>query len=215
MFIGSGNSLGVDAGLLLESLNYASSVFSPQRISLYGRTASILEKSVDELKRLKEAGLYMVYWGLESGSDEVLNYVRKDCTRNDMIAASKMLVEAGIEVSAMLMPGVGGLRFSEEHVLGTLELLHNIDIRYLTLLAINPGEDSLYATNIKAEMNNRHLTPDEVNAQVYKLLEGLTPTGLQIGMFTAEVDQVSRNTRRFNYPFTAANKELLLRDFCT
>lgn len=213
LFIGSGNSLGVATDLLLESINYASGIFNPQRISLYGRTASILEKSVDELKRLKEAGLSMLYWGLESGSDDVLNYICKDCTRNDMIEAAKMLLDADIEVSAMLMPGAGGLRLSEEHVAGTLELLHSIDISYLTLLAISPGENSVYAKHMKSEINNRHLTPDEVNAQVYKLLEGLNPTGLQIGMFTEEVDQVSSNTLRFNSPFTAANKKLLLRDF--
>ena len=213
VFIGSGNSLGVETGLLLETLDYVRGIFAPQRISLYGRTASILEKSVDELKKLKDAGLSLIYWGLESGSDEVLSYVCKDCTRKDMIEASKMLVEAGIETSAMLMPGVGGLRLSEEHVAGTLELLHRIDLNYLTLLAINPGEDSLYARKMKAEKGNRHLTPEEVNAQVYKLLEGLTPSDLQIGMFTEEVDQVSSNTMRFNYQFSASNKKLLLRDF--
>jgi len=213
LFIGSGNALGVDSELLLESLNYASGVFNPQRISLYGRTTSILEKTAEELKRLKEAGLSLIYWGLESGSDDVLNYVRKDCTRKDMIEASKMLIEAGIETSAMLMPGVGGMRLSEEHIAGTLELLHNIDLNYLTLLAINPCETSLYARKMKSEKDNRHLTSEEINAQVYKLLEGLTPSGLQIGMFTEEVDQVSSNTMRFNSQFTDSNKELLLRDF--
>lgn len=214
LFIGSGNSLGADSELLLEVLNYVSGIFNPQRISLYGRTTSILEKSVDELKRLKDAGLSLIYWGLESGSDEVLSYVCKDCTRKEMIEASKMLVEAGIETSAMLMPGVGGLRLSEEHVNGTLELLHSIDLSYLTLLTINPCENSLYAKNMKSEIGNRHLTPNEVNAQVYKLLEGLNPSGLQIGMFTEEIDQASSNTKRFNCQFTDFNKELLLRDFC-
>ncbi|MCW8893024.1 MAG: radical SAM protein [Deltaproteobacteria bacterium] len=213
VFIGSGNSLGVDSELLLEALDYVRGIFNPRRISLYGRTASILEKSVDELKRLKDAGFSLIYWGLESGSDEVLSYICKDCTRKEMIEASKMLVEAGIETSAMLMPGVGGLRLSEEHVTGTLELLHNIDLKYLTLLSINPCENSLYARNINSERDNRPLTPDEVNTQVYRLLEGLSPSGLQIAMFTEEVDQASSNTMRFNYQFTEANKELFLRDF--
>ena len=213
LFIGSGNSLGADTELLLRSLNYTSSLFNPQKISLYGRTASILEKSVDELKRLKEAGLSLIYWGLESGSDEVLNYICKDCTRDEMIAAAQMLAEAEIEVSAMLMPGTGGVKFSEQHVAGTLELLHNIDVKYLTLLSINPSEHSLYEKNMQAEIDNRHLTPDEVNIQIYKLLEGLKPTGLQIGMFTEEIDQASRNTKRFNCQFTEANKQLLLRKF--
>ena len=213
LFIGSGNSLGVATELLLSSLDYAREIFAPQKISLYGRTASILEKSADELKRLKEAGLSLIYWGLESGSDAVLNYINKDCTRADMIAAAQKLVEAEIDVSAMLMPGVGGLKFSKRHVAGTLELLHSIDIKYLTLLSINPAETSLYERKMQAEKDNRHLTPDEVNAQVYALLEGLQPTGVQIGMFTEEIDQASSNTRRFNCQFTAANKEQVLREF--
>lgn len=215
LFIGSGNSLGVETESLLEALNYASHIFSPQRISLYGRTSSILEKSVIELKRLKEAGLSLIYWGLESGSDDVLNYISKDCTRSEMIEASQKLVEAGIEVSAMLMPGVGGLKFSEQHVVGTLELLHNIEIRYLTLLSINPSETSVYARNMAAEIDNRHLTSDEVNIQVYRLLEGLKPTGSQIGMFTEEIDQASSNTMRLNCQWTEPNKELLLSEFWT
>lgn len=213
LFIGSGNSLGVDTEFLLESLNYVSSIFNPYRISLYGRTASILEKSVDDLKRLKDAGLCMVYWGLESGSDEVLRYVCKDSSRGGMIEASKMLAEAGIEASCTIMPGIGGLRLSEEHVTGTLELLHSIDINYLTLLSVNPCENSLYARKMESEEDNRHLTADEVVAQVYALLNGLEPAGLQIGMFTEEVEQLSSNSMRFNCQFTASNKDFLLRDF--
>lgn len=213
LFIGGGDALGVDTDLLVKSLNYASNIFNPERISVYGRTASILEKSVDELKKLKDEGLSLIYWGLESGSDEVLNYICKDCTCDDMIEASQKLAEAQIEVSAMLMPGAGGLKFAEQHVVGTLNLLHRIEIKYLTLLAINPAEHSLYAKNMRSESDNRDLTPDEVNVQVYRLLEGLTPTGVQIGMFTEEIDQASSNTKRLNCQFTAANKDSLLREF--
>lgn len=213
LFIGSGNSLGVNTPLLLQALRYVGNVFAPQRISLYGRTHSILEKSDDELKQLREAGLSLIYWGLESGSDEVLRYICKECTRADMIAASKKLAAAGIEVSAMLMPGTGGRKFSQQHVAGTLELLHSIDIKYLTLLSINPAETSVYAQKMATEKDNRHLTADEVNAQVYHLLQGLKPSDLHIGMFTDEIDQASSNTRRINCQFTEANKEFLLREF--
>ena len=212
LFIGSGNSLRVETGPLLDALNYAGDLFNPQRISLYARTASILEKSVDELKQLKDAGLCLVYWGLESGSDDVLRSLRKDCTCDDMIEASKKLAAVGIEVSAMMMPGAGGLKLSESHIAGTQKLLNHIDIKYLTLLSINPEESSLYTRQMQSESDNRALTPDEVNVQVYRLLTGLNPTGLNIGMFTEEIDQVSSNSMSFNSQFTAANKELWLRE---
>ena len=213
LFIGSGNSLGVETEQLLQSLNYAGDIFKPQKFTLYGRTASILEKSVDDLIRLKEAGVSLIYWGLESGSDEVLKYINKDCTRDEMIAAAQKLTAAGIEVSAMLIPGLGGLKFSDQHVCGSLKLLHNINIKYLTLMAINVENSSLYAKKMPAELDNRHLSTDEVNSQVYKLLEGLEPTGLHIGMFTDEIDRVGNNSKRFNTEFTPANKDVLLKDF--
>ncbi|MFO7765727.1 MAG: radical SAM protein [Pelovirga sp.] len=213
LFIGSGNSLGVDTDLLLSCLGYARKIFNPAKISLYGRTSSILEKSVDGLKKLKEAGVFLVYWGLESGSDEILDYIRKDCTRDDMIAASKKLAAVGIDVSAMLMPGVGGVKFSQQHIEDTQDLLHNMDIKYLTLLSINPSQSSLYARKMLSAVDNRHLTPAEVNVQIYKLLKGLNPMGFHIGMFTEEIDQASSNTMRFNCQFTEANKEFLLREY--
>lgn len=213
LFIGSGNSLGVATEQLLKSINYAREVFAPQKITLYGRTTSILEKTVTELTMLKEAGLTLIYWGLESGSDEVLDYTHKGCTRDEMISAAQKLTAAGIEISAMLIPGLGGLKFSEQHVVGTLELLHSIDIKYLTLMAINHNHPSSYTTKMQSETDNRHLSPDEVNAQVYELLAGLEPTGLQIGMFTDEIDLVSSNTKRFNTEFNPANKEALLNNF--
>ncbi len=213
LFIGSGNTLGVATEQLLQALDYACEVFHPQKITLYGRTSAILGKSVEELTKIKEAGVTLIYWGLESGSDEVLSYTNKGCTRDQMVAAAQKLAAAGIDVSAMLIPGLGGLKFSDEHVMGSLELLHNIDIKYLTLMAINPDPASLYAKNMQFATDNRHLTADEVNAQVYNLLKGLKPTGLQIGMFTEEIDLVSSNTKRFNTEFTPANKEALLNSF--
>ncbi len=130
-----------------------------------------------------------------------------------MIEASKRLAEAEIETSAMLMPGVGGLKLSQQHIGGTLELLHSIKIDYLTLLSINPAENSTYSRRMATEADNRPLTADEVNAQTYKLLEGLSYPDLKINMFTEEVDLVSSNSRRFNYKLTESNKELLLREF--
>ncbi len=213
LFIGSGNSLGVETEQLLQSLAYARETFHPQKITLYGRTSAILAKSPSALDRIKEAGVTLIYWGLESGSDEVLSYTNKGCSQKDMIAAAQKLSNAGIDVSAMLIPGLGGLKFSDQHIMGSLELLHNIDIKYLTLMAINPDQESQYAKNMRTETDNRHLTADEVNHQVYKFLTGLQPTGLQIGMFTGEIDLVSSNTKRFNTEFTPANKEALLNFF--
>ena len=212
LFIGSGNTLGVETRLLLQCLDYARDSFNPQKISVYGRTISILEKSVAELKQLEEAGLTLIYWGLESGSDEILNYINKNCTQVDMIKAAAKLAAAEIDVSAMLMPGVGGLKFAQQHVDGTRELLHNIRIKYLTLLSINPASSCEYEKNMQAESDNRHLTPAEVNAQVCQLLKDLQPMGFHIGMFTEEIDQASSNTMRFNCQFTEAGKERLLRE---
>ena len=48
-----------------------------ERIGVYGNTKSILRKSPEELAQLRELGLGIVYLGVESGDQEILDRVRK------------------------------------------------------------------------------------------------------------------------------------------
>jgi radical SAM superfamily enzyme YgiQ (UPF0313 family) len=112
-----------------------------RRISTYADSKSIIRKSVDELKALRELGLSLVYQGVESGSDTVLASVNKGSSVADAVKAAAFLREAGITHSVMFLLGLGGEALSEEHAVASGHLLSQIDPRFASALTLTlvPG----------------------------------------------------------------------------
>ncbi len=114
-----------------------------QRVGIYGNAKGILRKSPEELAQLRELGLGIVYFGLESGDPQVLADVKKGHTRERMIEAGRRVREAGIKLSVMVILGLAGRERSLEHARATGEALTAIDPNYvgvLTLMII-PGTE--------------------------------------------------------------------------
>jgi radical SAM superfamily enzyme YgiQ (UPF0313 family) len=91
---------------------------------------------VEDLKRLKEAGLTRLHLGMETGSDFLLKYMRKGVTKEQQIAAGRMVKEADIELSEYVVPGLGGRKWWREHALETADALNKINpdfVRFRTL----------------------------------------------------------------------------------
>ena len=85
------------------------------RINLYGNAKSVLAKSATELKELRELGLDRVYMGLESGSDRILQQIRKGVDSARIIRAGHMVKEAGLFLSLTVLLGIGGTLHAREH----------------------------------------------------------------------------------------------------
>jgi radical SAM superfamily enzyme len=95
-------------------------------ITTYARAKTMKRKSVDDYTQLKAAGLTRIHTGMESGSEKVLQMVRKGSTPEDMIAGGLQAREGGISLSEYIMPGLGGRTLSREHALETAKLLNTI-----------------------------------------------------------------------------------------
>lgn len=112
-----------------------------ERIGCYATPQDILRRSRDELEELKRLNLGILYMGVESGDDEVLEKVGKGVNRRQMIEAGRKVKEAGIALSVTVILGLGGVEGSEKHTAETAEVLTAIDPDYagaLTLTLI-PG----------------------------------------------------------------------------
>lgn len=130
-----------------------------ERIGSYANTKSILRKSVDDLKKLKELGLKIIYLGVETGNAELLKKIDKGATREQMIEAAKRIKSAGIELSVTVILGIGGIKKSVEHAMDTASLLADMDPDYvgaLTLMLV-PQTD-LYDDYIAG----RFVLPDKI-----------------------------------------------------
>ncbi len=107
-----------------------------ERVTSYATPKSVLLKSDDELKNLRQMGLQMVYMGLESGNDELLRLMQKGSTAADMIEASQKLHKAGIAISVTAINGLGGIEYSKDHAIDTGKVLSAMKPQYIGLLTL-------------------------------------------------------------------------------
>lgn len=137
-FIQDANSLVMKVDEVVEALRYLRRAFpSIDRVTCYARSQTIAQRlSIEDLIRIREAGLTRLHIGLESGSDTVLKFMDKGATKEQHIIAGRRVRDAGIELSEYVVPGLGGKKWSREHALETADALNRINpdfIRFRTL----------------------------------------------------------------------------------
>jgi radical SAM superfamily enzyme YgiQ (UPF0313 family) len=112
-----------------------------ERVGTYGDTRSVGRKSVAELEQLRAAGLGIVYHGMETGDEQVLELIDKGGTRPELIETANKLRAAGITHSVIVLLGIGGVALSERHATRTAETLTQMDPPYVGALTttIVPG----------------------------------------------------------------------------
>lgn len=112
-----------------------------ERITAYARAHTLARRSQEQLRRLRAAGLDRLHIGLESGCDEVLALVAKGSNRDEQIRGGRNAKEAGFEVSEYVMPGLGGVRWSQQHADDTASALVAIQPDFIRLrsTAVAPG----------------------------------------------------------------------------
>jgi len=171
--IADGNALVLCTSKLLELCKELRACFPGlERISCYACPQDALRKSVEELRALREAGLSMVYLGVESGDDEVLRRVRKGVSSEEMVEACRKIKEAGITLSVTVILGLGGVERWVEHAKATADVLSRIDPPYigaLTLMIV-PGTP-LYEEGVKGVF--KPLSPLESLKELRLMVEGL------------------------------------------
>lgn len=91
-------------------------------MTMAARVDNISDKSVEELKILKEKGIVEVNIGAESGDDETLKRVNKGYESKDILEQCKKLDEAGIEYWLTFLNGVGGVELSRQHALNSAKI---------------------------------------------------------------------------------------------
>ncbi len=137
IFLQDADTMVLPANFIKEVLDLIKSYFPKlKRITTYARSASILKHSVEDLVSLKKSGLNRIHIGLESGSNRVLELMKKGVSGEEHIEAGKRVKQAGIILSEYIMPGLGGKALWQEHAIETARVLNAINpdfIRFRTL----------------------------------------------------------------------------------
>ena len=153
IFICDGDALILPMKNMLAILEALKASFPHARlISCYAGPQSILLKTPEELKTLREAGLGRVYLGVESGSDAVLRHVKKGVDAETMLRAGLQAKAAGMDLWTMVIIGLGGRNGSKEHIQKTVELINKMQPNHLSALNLMtvPGTE-LYDEVVRGE----------------------------------------------------------------
>lgn len=176
IFLADGDALAVDTPLLIEILDELYAHFPRlKRVGIYGGPKDILTKSPKELAELNAHGLTMVYLGVESGNEGILNSVCKGVISEQMIAAGQMIKASGLILSCTVIIGLGGKAHSTEHAVDTARVISSIDPQFLGALTLMVEP---LAPIVKAIERGTFqlLTPLESLAEIRTLLEHLHVT---------------------------------------
>lgn len=140
VFLCDGDAIAIETDMLLEILDELKQTFpSLRHVGAYVGPQSTLSKSMSELTALRAAGLTKGYLGVETGDERLLKEVHKGVTYQEMLQAGSNLVNAGINLSAMVLLGLAGKGpRSIEHALATAQIVNEMKPHYLAALTVTP-----------------------------------------------------------------------------
>lgn len=138
VFLADGDALACDTEFLVEILQYLKQRFPKlQRVASYASPYNLLEKTQEELNLLRENGLSLVYYGIESGNHELLKYVNKPMRPSKMVEGLNKATYANMKISATVILGLGGKTLSKQHIEDTAKLVNECEhINYLSTLQL-------------------------------------------------------------------------------
>ena len=174
VFLCDGDAVAMPAGDLLRILERLYTAFPGlERVTSYAGPKTVLHKTPEELAALRQAGLYRLYLGVETGSDALLKAVNKGVTAEEMLEAGRRIVTAGFDLWVMVILGLAGPgEASREHILSTAAMINAMKPRHLSALTFmaKPGTPMGEAA---ARGAFTMLTPAELLEETKLLLEHL------------------------------------------
>jgi radical SAM superfamily enzyme YgiQ (UPF0313 family) len=138
VFLADGDPLVLSTNKLLRILKKIQDTFPKlSRVSTYASPSNLNKKSEQELKELNDAGLKLLYVGIESGDNEVLKAVSKGETFQTTVEGLNKSKSAGINSSVMIISGLGGKQLSEQHAINSANVLNETQPRYASTLVLS------------------------------------------------------------------------------
>lgn len=173
VFLADGDAMTLSVRRLRLILQALRSRFPDlQRVASYCLPRNLRRKSVEELTELRELGLDLYYVGCESGDDLVLERVRKGETWASSLAALRKIKAAGARSSVMILNGMGGRRYSEQHAVNSARLMNEAQPEFLSTLVVSfPLGTDRYQEGFGGEFEA--LDPRGLFAEIACLLEHL------------------------------------------
>jgi len=175
VFLCDGDAIVIPTDMLLEIIQELYQTFpSLRHVGVYVGPTSTLEKSLSELSALRAAGLTKAYLGVETGDDALLKSIKKGVDATQMRDAGLHLIQAGINLSAMVLLGIAGPGpASEKHALATAQICNEMKPHYLAALTVTPVPGTVLFHQVE-KGNFQLLDPFETLQEMKWMFENIT-----------------------------------------
>ena len=138
IFLADGDALVLSTRRLLAILEHINIHFPEiNRVSSYCLPRNVKNKSVQELSEIHDAGLGLAYVGAETGDNHVLELIQKGETFDSTVEALQKLRMAGIKTSIMILNGLGGNLYTQQHAANSARLANESQPDYLATLVVS------------------------------------------------------------------------------
>ncbi len=172
IFLADGDALNLSTDYMVKIVEYLYNNFQKlERVSCYAMPMNLLKKTPEELKKMNQAGLNMLYLGIESGSDIILKKITKGATSETIIRACRKAIENGFTLSCIIILGLGGKTYSQEHIKETARVVNASSPHYLGTLTL------ILETGVKEEFLTKFgekfhpINDDEALVELQNLVE--------------------------------------------
>ena len=143
IFLADGDPMAAPTDHLVKVLDLMNRRFpSLERVSTYAGPTNLAAKTVEELKMLKERKLDILYLGIETGNDDLLEKVKKGATAEQIVEGSRKAIRAGLRMSVFIILGLGGVADSRAHAKDSARVVNAISPQFLATLTliVRPNE---------------------------------------------------------------------------
>lgn len=136
-FIGDADPLCRPLDESVEIINRIAAVLENcSRVTAYARMSTLHRIGKRGLDKLVDAGLTRVHVGLESGDLPTLKFHCKGQSARLVIEGSRMVKQAGIELSFYVLLGLGGMARWKEHADATADVINKTDPEFIRMRRI-------------------------------------------------------------------------------
>src|SRR4030043_1580207 len=176
VFIGDSNSLTIKTDILVEVLKSLYASFPHlERVTSYARAKTLAKKPLEDLEKIRQAGLRRPHVGLETGDRDLLKEIEKGATPEEVIEAGRKAKKAGFEYSLYVLLGIGGEEKWERHAKETAEVLNQIDPHFIRVRTFIPQPGSHLYESMRGD-GFQYACSETILKETKLLLEGLHVT---------------------------------------
>ena len=204
IFLADGDALYAGKEYLFELLDIIK-VFFPNtnRISAYATANSILRFTSEDIMYMHSKKLRLFYMGLESGSQKLLDYVKKGNTVEQFIKACEIIHSGKSKISVTAILGLGGKLFTKDHAIETAYALNKCFPEYFSLLTLIYGGNQKYIESIDL------LSKREIFIEMYNIIENININTIFRSNHASNIININGTLQKDKYTMLESLKDII------